>query len=131
MLAERFRALGQLAGAPLPFPPPTAGFGLERRRASAPVPAPSAAGPPLSAVPLLAAPLTMDRVALTPGSRFAYQRSRGLELLLSLNVTDAACLHTSTASLTRTLPTPTRVLPARQHNSGPLAGHFSSATPSL
>ena len=113
--AEAFVDLDPATG-PLAFTPPTPGFVLELRRA---LPA------------LLAAPLAMDRVALAPGSRFAYQRSRNLVFLLSLNLTDVLCQYTSSANITGTFEAPTCVNADTQHYYGHFAGHFLSATAQL
>jgi hypothetical protein len=81
--------------------------------------------------PVLARAITMDRVELSPTSRFFEQRARDADQLLSFNLTDLMCEYTSAANLTGTWLSPTCTKLEGVQYWGHYLGHFLSATAQL
>jgi hypothetical protein len=80
---------------------------------------------------LQATPISMDRVTLSPESRFFVQRARDADQLLAFNLTDLMCEYTSAANLTGTWANPTCTKLEGVQYWGHYLGHFLSATAQL
>ncbi len=96
----------------------------------------SGGGGPASALllappPLAAAPLTMDAVALAPGSRWFERRARNEAYLVGFNMSDLLCEYTAAANLTGTFAAPTCKMLEGVQYFGHYTGHWLSATAQL
>ena len=90
------------------------------------------ASPLLAPPPLAATSLTMDNVALAPGSRWFERRARNEAYLTQqLNLTDVLCEYTAAANITGTWASPTCSKLEGVQYWGHFAGHWLSATAQL
>lgn len=80
---------------------------------------------------LVATPLRMDLVSLSPQSRFYEQRERDADQLLAFNLSDLMCEYTSAANMTGTWANPTCTKLENVGYWGHYVGHFLSATAQL